>query len=383
MPTIISGGAAGTAATLGVTSELKKISREDRIWHLEPEVAPLTLMLRQLPKGTAKAVKEEWLETEFTPQYDQVNNSGGYTAGATSVVVDNGAYFPVNSILRVQRTGETMLVTAVSTNTLTVTRSFGGTAAAALVDNDHITRTGGAAAENATSENARQVVEANAYNMTQIFTSPFGASRSLQQSDIYGPKYMSRIAKERGGEHKRDLEMAMFFGERADVTSGNYPRRAMGGVHEWISTNSRSFGGALTLEELFDFAEDAFRYGSMTKTFFVARAVNSNISLVAKDFLRVNNGAKELGLNIKVLETPSGTWNIVPHPLLEGDEYAKIGFSLDMKQLQYVALRNSDTKLHMNIQENDRDGEKHQWLTECTLKRRLEKTCAVGTAMAT
>ncbi len=382
MPTIRT-SASGTAATYGVTAELKKIDREDRIWLKEPNAAPLTLMLRKLPKGVAKAVKVEWLESEATPQYDQINNGAGYTAGATSIAVDNGPYFPINSILRVQRTGETCLVTAVSTNTLTVTRSWGGTAAAAMVDNDYVTRVGGAAAENATSEAARQVVEANAYNMTQIMTAPFGASRSLQKSEIYGPKYLSRIAEERGIEHKKDIEMALFFGERADLTSGDYPRRSLGGVHEWISTYSRSFGGAQTLEEWFDFSEDAFRFGSDKKTLFLSRAGNSNLSLVAKDFLQVENRAQSIGLNVKTLETPHGTWNVISHPLFEGNEYAKIGFSLDMKMLQYVYLRDSDTKLHMNIQENDRDGEKHQWLTECSLKRRQESTCALATSLAT
>jgi hypothetical protein len=381
MPTIIAGDAA-TAATLGITSSRRKIEMEDRVHLLEPSVNPLAILLRQVGKESVANPKFEWLESEATPITDRINNSGGYTAGATSVVVDNGAYVPVSSLIKVQRTGEVMLVTAVSTNTLTVTRSFGGTAAAALLDNDQITMLGGVAVENDDSEASREVQKTGKFNYTQISRSPFGASGTLQASDLYGGDYLSQEARERLIEHDKYIEMALWFGERAEVTSGNTPRRSTGGIDEWISTNSKNFGGALTLEEMFEAGETAFRYGSDNRMLFCGLAACSNVSLIAEPHLEAVSPASTFGIKIQRLVTPHGVWNITPHKLFEGDTYSLQGYSVDLANLKYVYLRGRDTALYTNIQDNDVDGQKNEYLTEFGLKRKLEKTAMKFTNMA-
>ncbi len=81
-----------------------------------------------------------WAEDDILPIATKVNYSSGYSATATSIVVDDSRLFVVNSEVHVPRTLENMLVTAVdySTHTLTVTRSWNGTPGAALVDDDEL-----------------------------------------------------------------------------------------------------------------------------------------------------------------------------------------------------------------------------------------------------
>ena len=70
----------------------------------------------------------EWLEDTYAPKSDTIN-SGAWTSDSThtQLVMDNGAYFQIGDILLID--SEYVWVSAVSTNTLTVTRDYGGTQA--------------------------------------------------------------------------------------------------------------------------------------------------------------------------------------------------------------------------------------------------------------
>jgi hypothetical protein len=74
--------------------------------------------------GKRAAVNPEysWQQDDLEPRFDAINNGAGYSNSATSLVVDNGAYFAQHYLVKVTRTGEVIRVTAVSSNTLTVVR---------------------------------------------------------------------------------------------------------------------------------------------------------------------------------------------------------------------------------------------------------------------
>lgn len=140
----------------------------DRLAYLDPNAAPFTLLTRKADTRVAESYKFEWFEKELSPKLDQVNNGAGYAAGATSIVVDNGAYFRVGDIVQVARTAEVFRVTAISSNTLTVVRAVGETSAAAMVDNDDLFILGSAYAEGASVGTEHSHQETAVYNYTQI-----------------------------------------------------------------------------------------------------------------------------------------------------------------------------------------------------------------------
>jgi len=367
-------GAQGTAATLGILSARRIVAMRDGLAELEPDAAPLTLLLRKMKKKAVIAPKYEWLEHDRMTDFSAVNNGAGYSSSATSIVVDDGSLFTANMLAVVDRTGEIIRVSSVSTNTLTVVRSIGTTAGAAMVDNDPITVLATAHPENASAPAARANPETTDFNYTQIQYDTFGASGTLIATKLYGSgmQIMSERARQRITDHQVGQEKTFFFGEKDETTSGNYPQRACGGFDEFI-TQTYDFGGAYSNTLAFDALETGMRYGSQKKALYCSRAVASNISLEAMDAVRVAPSDKTFGINIKVLTTPHGEVMVMKHNLLQGATYAKRAYLLDLGSLTYVFLRTRDTQLLEGLETNGVDGEIHGYLTEFGLERREAK----------
>jgi hypothetical protein len=371
--TVIQGSRA-TAASYGVNADKRVEEIKDEIFLLEPSAAPLVLLTNKARREEVQNPEFKWLEQESIPFTDRVNNGSGHTAGDLTIDVDNGAYFQPNMTVLVQRTGEVMFVSSVSSNELTVTRSWGGTAAAALLDNDQLTILGSTALEGTTSETAWGSKSVTKNNYTEIVRDPFQVTRTVMVSDLYGGADLDVMAKVRGIEHAQAIELKILFGEKNEDTSGNTPRRSTGGVEELISSYSDDYGGAFSLEELNSSAENMFRYGSNTKMLFAGKSAISSISTAAAGLLELVPADKTFGIAINRLLTPHGVFNVVKHDLFEGDTHAKMGLVVDIDNLGYAFLRDSDTKLRMNIQANDSDTRKDEYLTEMGLFRAHERT---------
>ena len=311
---------------------------------------------------------------ELSPRWDAVNFASGYNTSATSIVVDNGSYFRAGHIIRNTDTGEQMLVTAVSTNTLTVTRAFGSTAAAAITDNDSILIIGDASAEGADSPAVKTTQESKVTNYTQIFRTPFDVTETADASEMYGGRDLSYLRKKHGIEHKKDMERAFLFGEKKEDTSGTQPRRTTAGLNSYVTTNRTDASGALTEAEFETFCRSLFRYGSKKKTLFASPLVVSAINSWAGAKLQVVPSDKTFGISISQYVTGHGTLNLVKHDLLEQD-YSGYAFGVDTSNVMYRPLR--DTSLKMNIQDADSDTQKDEYLTEAGLQVNLEKTHAV------
>ena len=78
------------------------------------------------------ASQEAGNQTVGTSAATAVNNGGGYTATATTIVVDNGGVFTDPQYIKIG--SEILGITAISTHSLTVTRGELGTSAAAIAD---------------------------------------------------------------------------------------------------------------------------------------------------------------------------------------------------------------------------------------------------------
>jgi hypothetical protein len=380
MPTILTGDV-GYASSTAILANRKVIQMKDKIFLLEPSANPLTLFMQKLNRESVGAYKFEMLEDRATPVNDRINNSGGHAAGATTITVDNTGYFAVDDIIICQRTGETMKVSTVDTDNtlLNVSRSWGTTSAAALLDNDQISILGSARAEFATAQSSKATKLTTLYNLTQTFRDPFSVSRRLLKSELYGGNMLAYLHRARMIEHAKDIEVSFLFGERAD-SSG---QSSSGGLNEFVSSNSTNFGGAIgSLEEVFSAAEGDFRYGSNNKVMFAGFPVVSNISLLAEQSLRTVPPAKTYGIDVRELVTPFGRYMIVPHKLMEGDTWKKQALVADLSNLGYRYLKDSDTQLRTNIQAPDADGRKDEILSDVGLFRVLEETHAKWTNAA-
>ena len=122
-------------------------------------------------------------------------------------------------------------------------------------------------------------------------------------------------------------------------------------------------------------AQPAFRYGSKEKLLIAGPKLMTKInSWAIDDVLTDVSKDKTYGMRVKTLVTSYGDLQVIYDPLLAESGHADYGMVIDPENVRYCYLDGRDTKLKTNIQENDRDGIKDEYLTECSLEVRLPKT---------
>lgn len=368
-----------TIRTTGnINSARRVVDISAKIDVLEPDSAPFLLLTKKMDKKVTVNPEFNWFEEESLIKSDQVNNGAGYDDDDTSIVVDNGSRFRGGDVIKVVRTGEQMLVSSVSTNTLTVVRAWGTTAGAAIVDNEPLLIVGNANAEHATKRDMKIGDVTKKTNYTQIFRTPFGISRTANKSEMHGKNDLAHQRMMQLIEHQKEIERAFWFGEPKEDLTGTTPRRATGGVDYFISTNATDAGGALTEAEFDSFLKTGFRYGSKTKWLFAAPIVVAAISFWAKNKVQTGVDATTYGIATESYKTPFGTVKIVNMNLFtEVTLYSGYAYLIDMECLGYRYIADSDTKLKTNIQDNSADGQEDEYLTECGLEFSQEKKCSL------
>jgi hypothetical protein len=371
----------GLVDSSDVLSNLKVIDMSDLISELEPDEAPLTVFLMRLAKEAATSPKIEWMEHEDRSHWTQINNGAGYAAGATSIVVDDGTIFVAGDLAKIARTGEILRVTAVVTNTLTVTRAYGETAAAAILDDDYVLNLLNASAEGATAPESVTINETAVYNLTEIVRTTSKITKTLAATKLYGGMSgRERKHREIGVQHRKAIEYKVMFGERYEDTSGSEPRRTTRGLVKWLTQNNKdvSSTGVLTEYEFDKWTEDLFRYGSSKRILAAAPRVLTVISqwAKAKGSWDMQKDDETYGVSVFKYKTPHGMLNIVKHKLLE-NTYDGDGFAVDLNLMKYKPLNqngeNRDTKLLLNRQANDADFYLDEFLTEFGIECRLPK----------
>jgi len=338
---------------------------------------PLTVLLNKLKKKVTYDPQFRAFEDELKARWDQINHGAGYTAGDTSIVVDNGDYFAAYDVVLHPSSGEQMLVTAVSTNTLTVRRGWGTTSAGALSDDDYLLIMGNAFQEGDSSPSPNVSNVSYVDNYTQIFRTSFDVTNTLKNTKLYGEDELARLRRKMLIEHLKGIELQLWFGEKKeDNTNDNNVRRATAGVRPRISTNTTDVGGNLTETAFEAFLRTGFRYGNNRKFLFCAPLITSAISTWAAGKLQMLPNDKTYGINIIRYQTPHGVIDIVNHVLFE-NSYNGYAFLVDLDNLWLRTMNNRDTKLYRNVQSAGVDAEKDEYLTECGLQCDLEKTHAM------
>jgi len=146
-----------------------------------------------------------------------------------------------------------MLVTAVSSNTLTVVRGYGGTNAENLADNQDLRILGNAALEGDDAPAARFTNRVRKSNATQIFTAGVevsGSQLAAQQHAIADE--LDYQKQERLRELVRDLENCVINGTSpaSDTQGSSSVRRTMRGIIPSIETNIEDNAGDPLTEDL-------------------------------------------------------------------------------------------------------------------------------------
>lgn len=382
MPTTVQ-GTRGTASILG---NRQVIDISHKIHLLEPSSYPLVTLLNSV-NGVKPAHNPtvRWMEDELEPRTDLLN--GAVTAAGAALTVDNGGWWRVNDIGHCPRTGENFRVTAVAANVLTVTRSWGPQAAAAMVDDEPVWNLGPAQREGDTSRALLSTLEVEQSNRTQIVRTPFGTTNTQSATDLYDGNDFDSQAKKSAIEHTVSIERHIIFGQSATATVAGQPLRTMSGILEFLRTNRRDVNGVLTEMEFDAFCEPAFRYNGTDQMLLIASGrVIQAINNFAKEKMQTVPMEEAYGLNLKRYVSPFGNVLLAYHRQLVGTIYSGYGIMLDMDRIWLRPLRGGKSSGNLavrvtNIQANDEDSRRDEYLSELSLEFQNEKAHALLTGV--
>lgn len=259
-----------------------------------------------------------WVEDKLSAMTDQLN--GALTNVATTVNVDDGTLFRPDQVIRIGE--ELLLVTAVSTNALTVTRGYGGTTAASALDNALVEILFNLQDEGADARDSKYKARVNKSNVTQIFDDTIKISGTAEAIAQYGiddlymyeqMKVQDRLALE--------LENAVVNGIKFE--SGD--RRMMGGIRQFITTNVTDAAAAsLTWDMVNNEMLKIYKAGGMKDAtrhvLMVSPFQNTIITKLDKDLVRTTNDANGTGRNVTTITTNWGTLDIIPNINFKADE---------------------------------------------------------------
>ena len=229
-------------ATYSAGTTLPELAEDvsDLVAIVSPYETPLLAALGD-PLREARSTHHEWLEDELLANKDTINDDTWTDPDVdTSFDVANGDRFRIGDQIQVEGSEELMLVTAVSTNTLTVVRGYAGTSAENLADEQIVNILGNAALEGAERPNARFTNRVRCGNYAQIFTAAVEVSGSDMASSQLGlVDEMDYQKQERLRELLRDLESTVISaGQPASSPQGSSTvRRTMKGIIQHLGSN--------------------------------------------------------------------------------------------------------------------------------------------------
>ena len=307
----------------------------------------------------------------------------GATDSGTSVTVsDNAEITRDGTVMWNYNTGERMRSAAdgnSGTNVVDITdRSVGATAAAAVAVDDVLIITGTSHAENAIAPTSITFDTSTVTNYTQIHRTPMSISRTARKTRLRTGDAYQQLKYDILEQHAQQLERCLFFGEQA-AGSGSTPERLSDGLAVVATTNTINVGN-FTKSQMWDYLEQAFRYGSMEKIGFGGSGAIRELAKFAHNSgsLQIEPGTTEVyGMKLKRMTTNFGDLLLYRHPLLTDVAETRNWLIIcDMAQLEYGYL--DDTMfLTRRMDDMSRDGTVDEFLTECTLIYGHEQTHAV------
>jgi len=267
-----------------------------------------------------------------------------------------------------------MVVTVTSATAFTVTRGVAGSVAVAIVDDDFAIKIGSAYAEGTNSPDATSRNPIKYSNFCQIFKNAYELTNTTLETRARTGKALDNDKKRKTFDHSRDIELALMFGQKFETTGGNgKPLRFMGGLREFIPTDTTTiFAASVTLQQYLDATTSLFDWDTPAgdeRIAFCGNGYMNTLNLLANSTgqIRFGDVIDVFGMKLREFILPQGRIFLRSHPLMNRHaQYKFSAFILDFSSLRWVPLR--DTRSQDNIQANDADTRKGQWLTEAGLQ---------------
>lgn len=354
----------GMFNTGNFTQDLAKKSFPGMITRLMPNgTAPLFGLTSMLPSETAVAIEHGFFtKTMLFPE--MVTTAIALAADTTIVVASTTNILP-GMIMRVNSTGENIIINAVSSpTTVEVTRGVGTVAAADTTATDELYQVGNAFEESSTRPNAQNIIPVRITNLTQIFRNTWAISESARATQVIaGDTNVAESRQDCAAFHAADIEKALFFGQKSQGTRNGQPFRTMDGLisivgnisyypSSYAAVNVVTAGATTTwtqLEAMLDpvFDQTTDPKGSNERVLFVggaAKVVLNNIGRLNGTYQLVD-GQTNWGLQFSTLTTSRGKFRLIEHPLFNSNStWAKMAVGVDLATFRTAYLGDRKTQ---------------------------------------
>ena len=348
-----------------MTQDLARKSFAGMITRLMPNgMAPLFGLTSMMKSETALQTEHGFFsKTMLFPQLTIGANGQG--ASDTTFTVTNTNNIIPNMLLRVDSTGENILVNAVTSPTqVSVQRAFGSVSAASIAGGVNLWQVGTAFEEASLRPNALAIQPVRITNLTQIFRNTWGISGTVRATEnIAGDSNVAENKIDCAGFHAADIEKALIFSQKfAGVRNGN-PIRTMDGIIALLSnlayypssysTANVTIAGSTTnytqFEAAFDplFNQTTDPKSANERVLFVggtAKKVINNIGRLNGTYMMVD-GLTEWGLQFGTIKIARGTFRVIEHPLLNTNQsWSKMALAVDLPTMNVAYLGDRKTK---------------------------------------
>lgn len=275
----------------------KRESVVDQLLLLNEHQTPLLSLLGF--SNPVSQVEHAWFEDEMYADESVV--AGAKLVGDTTVVVADAEPFRAGHVIKIGE--ELLLVSAVNTTTktLTVSRGYAGTTAAAIADGAKVEVQFVEGQEGADARAARYKARKRKSNLTQIFDETISITGTAAAVSNYGIDDIYEHEKV-----KKQLELALQL-EKALINGVKYESpngltRQMDGIRNFIKTNVVNGAGALTDVMINDAMQKIYEKGGF------ASGGNFKIMVGAKQKRAISNFEKS---NIRLDRQDNGRGNVV------------------------------------------------------------------------
>jgi hypothetical protein len=389
------------------TDERPKNFREMILFRNPNGGTPLTALMARTGSQSVDDPEFSWWDEPVDMVRLQV--AGALAAGDTTVTVDSAdpsSTAPANNwgVANHLKAGDLLLVepaadnatfdhevievdTVLSATQFTVKRGASGTTAATIANDLFLLLIGNAYEEGTPSPSATSRNPVKYSNFTQIFKDTYELTGTVMQTRARTGDVLQNDKKRKMWDHARGQEFAMLFGQKSETTGPNgKPLRTTAGLRAQIAAqNVTIFAGAPdTTNTFLDAVYKVFDYESPAGDTRIALCGNVFLNELNK-IVKADSAAQmafgdtitQFGMNLRRFIMPQGELFFRTHPLLNRHSlYQNSCWIIDFSSLKWRPMRGRDTKFKDNIQNNDEDTRKGQWMTEGGLEvSRAGLTC--------
>lgn len=349
----------GMFDTSNFTTDLAKKSFAGMLTRLMPNgTAPLFGLTSMLSSETAVAVEHGYFSK--TMLFPELKLNGAIADATTNVfTVDSTANVLPGMIMRVNTTGENIIINQVVSSTqVQVTRGVGVTAAAAIADDVMLYQVGNAFEEGSSRPTALSITPVRITNYTQIFRNTWALTDTARATQVIaGETTVAENKQDCAAFHAADIEKALFFGQKSSGTRNGKPFRTMDGlvsiVEQYTAQDNVHTAAATTnFTQLETMLDPVFNQATDPKvanerilfTGGIAKRVLNNIGRLNGTYQLVD-GQTSWGLQFSTFKTARGTFRVIEHPLFNTNtDWSAMAVGVDLSTFNVAYLGDRKTR---------------------------------------